>query len=377
MAILLVMLIHMFVLVPQTPLQIGVYNVLIVGWVGVDLFFVLSGFLITGILIDSRDSARYFGDFYIRRVCRIFPLFYAVAIFSFVVLPWTGLLPETKSVRFDSVGRDEIFYWLFLSNFAIAAAGLWRHGIMDVTWSLAIEEQFYLFWPFIVRAARNRLIPLCLALIAVSTIGRTIAELAGVNRVALYVLTFFRLDGLAAGAIVAVLWREWQQTRLRDWSRKTAALGLTGFLVSAMIGGTLAQWDSGAVTTAGLLFINIFFAGVLGCALCAAPGDRLYRFWTVRPLLFLGKLSFALYLFHLPIRAFIRDRLISPQWIATTPLEGFSGQLVFYAATMGVSCAIAWLSFHLYEKHFLALGRRLTRPTLVAPRPARAADATP
>ena len=132
------------------------------GGFGVDLFFVLSGFLITGILADTRGHRSFFKSFYARRVLRIFPLYYAICLFSFVVLPNLGPLLagavgegtaqtiQTKLDRFGTVGADQWYYWTYLSNFVAAKVNAWRHGILDVSWSLAIEEQFYLVWPLLV-----------------------------------------------------------------------------------------------------------------------------------------------------------------------------------------------------------------------------------
>ena len=106
------------------------------GGIGVDLFFVLSGYLITGILLDSRGSSRFFGNFYARRALRIFPLYYAVVAFSFLVLP--RFLPPAQAERFGRIAGDEPYYWFYLQNFAMARADGIRHGVLDITWSLAI-----------------------------------------------------------------------------------------------------------------------------------------------------------------------------------------------------------------------------------------------
>ena len=111
-----------------------------------------SGLLITGILVDSKGGAGYFWNFYAHRTLRIFPLYYAVVFLSLVVIPNLppGLVPSGKLANFGRIDGDELWYWLYLSNFSIARAGEWRHGILGISWSLAIEEQFYLEWPLVV-----------------------------------------------------------------------------------------------------------------------------------------------------------------------------------------------------------------------------------
>src|SRR5437762_3573688 len=116
------------------------------GWMGVDLFFVLSGFLITGILIDTKQSEGYFRNFYARRCLRIWPLYYALIVFMFVVVP--VLRPSEAHTVFEK-SSPWWGYPLFLQNFLIKIPTN-ATGPLAVTWSLAIEEQFYLVWPLIV-----------------------------------------------------------------------------------------------------------------------------------------------------------------------------------------------------------------------------------
>jgi peptidoglycan/LPS O-acetylase OafA/YrhL len=141
------MFFHMTMVPPIGTLAVAWTNLCEHGALGVDVFFVLSGFLITGILLDTLARPHYFRNFYARRVLRIFPLYYAVLGFAFLILP--RIAPST-AVRYAAVNREAIWYWLHLSNFAIARRGSFVHGILDVSWSLAIEEQFYLLWPALV-----------------------------------------------------------------------------------------------------------------------------------------------------------------------------------------------------------------------------------
>lgn len=161
MAILMVMWHHNTVLGHANPIDSWYHAISGLGAFGVDLFFVLSGFLITGILYDSKvrgpqTFGSYFGNFYARRTLRIFPLYYAVVIFSLLILPHVGDalkhvtspasadLIQTKLDRFAQVKDYDLYFWLYLSNFPIAITAKWLHGILGVSWSLAIEEQFYL-----------------------------------------------------------------------------------------------------------------------------------------------------------------------------------------------------------------------------------------
>ena len=123
------------------------------GWAGVDLFFVISGFLITGILLDSIGSEHYFRNFYVRRVLRIWPLYFALLAFVFVLLPW--IMPALRE-RIFSQCHPWQSYLVFAQNFFVRDFGI---GPVGVTWSLAIEEQFYLMWPLIILLFPRRLLP--------------------------------------------------------------------------------------------------------------------------------------------------------------------------------------------------------------------------
>ena len=114
------------------------------GWIGVDLFFVLSGFLITGILADSRNVIGRARAFYVRRALRILPLYYGVLVTLFVVIP---ILHPLHTQEYQTLAREQWWYWTYLQNWRIASAHSIDGGSLVWFWSLAIEEQFYLIWP--------------------------------------------------------------------------------------------------------------------------------------------------------------------------------------------------------------------------------------
>ena len=171
------------------------------GWMGVDLFFALSGLLITGILLDTKQSAGYFKNFYVRRCLRIWPLYYSLLFFMFVVVRF--LNPSEYHV----VVQTSSPWWafpLFLQNFLLPISTN-AAGPLGVTWSLAIEEQFYLVWPVVVRfCSFAQLRRLAVAEICLSPALRYYLSL---HRVDLYTNIFCRLDGLMAGALLALLIR--------------------------------------------------------------------------------------------------------------------------------------------------------------------------
>jgi peptidoglycan/LPS O-acetylase OafA/YrhL len=171
------------------------------GRMGVDLFFVLSGFLITGILLDTKGSAGYFKNFYARRCLRIWPLYYASLLLMF------GIIPVLRPAHGHTIFKRSSPWWafpLFIQNFLIPAPAR-ATGLLGVTWSLAIEEQFYLVWPLVVGFCSIPVLRwIALSVVCLSPVLRLFLSAMGVD---LYANTFSRLDGLMAGALVALVIR--------------------------------------------------------------------------------------------------------------------------------------------------------------------------
>ena len=167
-----------------------------------DLFFVLSGFLITGILLDAKGMHHYFRNFYARRTLRIFPLNYAFLAVTLIILP--HLLPWSLWHPYDDSKLMRFAVFAYLGNFVVAWFGVTNP--VDVTWSLAIEEQFYLIWPALILILRPQQVKiLCGVLIGVSIFSRCIMVLAGRGHDIPFIITPCRMDGLAMGAFMAVI----------------------------------------------------------------------------------------------------------------------------------------------------------------------------
>ncbi len=351
-AILGVMLFHMSMVPPKGHWAVTWANVTQNGGLGVDVFFVLSGFLISGILFEARDEPRYFRNFYARRVLRIFPLYYAVAAFSFLVLP--RLEPWTVA-KFAPVNRDAAWYWLHLSNFSIARRGQFVHGIMDVSWSLAIEEQFYLLWPSAILLMPPRAVRWsCVVLIAASCASRALLTANSASPIAVYTLTFCRLDGLALGSLVASIVRTVDRRALTAWATRAllAALALLGFMAVPLS----ASWDDLRDAACVHLLVSMFTASAIFAAL-AVPRSPPLRMFEWAPMRALGRYSYALYLFHYPITALVRDKVLPPARMPVVWGSSLPSLLFFYLVAGSAALCAAVLSWHAYEKHFLRLKR--------------------
>lgn len=352
LAILWVMLFHMGMVAEVGSIARAWRAFTLAGTLGVDVFFALSGFLITGILLRSKGQPHYFRNFYARRVLRIFPLYYAVVFFSLIVLPH---LTHSVDAKTAVIERDSIWYWLHLSNFAIARRGAFVHGILDVSWSLSIEEQFYLVWPLLVRfTSERRLYAIAASLVVVSWGSRIGLTLHGASPVAIYALTWCRLDALAIGAATALLVRRHSAVELRAWLGP-ASWGAFAFalsMVALSISNSLRWVNLTLTSTSVALATSSLIVGSL------VRGEGwLARTLAARPLTLLGRFSYCMYFVHYPVSAVLRDVLLRRVSVPLVLGSSLPAQWCFDALAIGATLAVAWLSWHLYEKHFLRLKR--------------------
>lgn len=325
-------------------------------WMGVDLFFVLSGFLITGILWDQKGSAHFLRNFYARRALRIFPAYYALLALIYIALPAMGIAGAQRYAASSSI--DQGWHWAYLSNFRIAWLGAWyQHHVPNVFWSLAIEEQFYLVWPLVVLACkRQTLIRLSLVLFLVALgLRLALAYHPNTNWVTSFVLTPTRMDGLTLGALLAMLHRsDLGHVRLR--MHASLALVLAGLPLLFLTLHRPPAWRELPIQALRFSFIALFFSALLWLAVTGPERGALQRIFRCRPLTFLGKYSYALYLWHGPAD-YLARHLFHPgeaQLIAGSRLPA---QAVYVLLASSLSIGAALLSWHILEKHFLRFKR--------------------
>jgi peptidoglycan/LPS O-acetylase OafA/YrhL len=314
---------------------------------GVDLFFVLSGFLITGILLDAKGKPHYFRNFYVRRALRIFPLYYGVLALTLLVLP--RLAPSLASSFWPAIDR-QTWLWLYGANVLQAYEGTCYLGPLNHFWSLAIEEHYYFAWPAVICfTSRPVAMRLCGGLFAASIVARICWLTAGGNDVAAEVLTPLRMDGLVLGSWLALAARG---TDGLSWLLRLAlpALVISGIPALAadvfgrrLIGLPDAAW---ACTFAALLVLVV-----------AAPR----RSWLgclgrSRLLQFFGKYSYAMYVFQLPLVYLLAPVVTAPS-LAASFRSAWLGQAVYCGLLFALTTAVALASWHGYEKHWLALKR--------------------
>lgn len=321
------------------------------GVAGVDLFFVLSGFLITRILLRTRLAPHYFRDFYARRTLRIFPLYYAYLILYF------GFV--TRFTHFDRARAIEAssyqgWVWLYATNILICLRGNYIVASVNHFWTLAVEEHFYLVWPALVRFFDpRRMLAVCGVAFAIAIGCRAIFAWGGWSLYASNVFTLCRVDSLAAGAAVAVLERTHSGAII---ARGAGRL----FLCSA---GLLALWavfpgGSGVTQfvaeTFGSSVVAVLFASCIALAVWGPAHGLPRRFFMLRFLCWIATYAYGLYVLHQPIRILLQRAL--PFETLGRHLHSYALGLVAHGALTGIiSLVVAFISYHAFEKQFLKL----------------------
>lgn len=295
------------------------------GWIGVDLFFVLSGFLISSVILEHVSDRGFFATFYFRRALRIWPIYYLTLLAVLALnaaspngYPTTGLLWHVFFVQ------NLPHYWRGVTPPFVATFG--------PSWSVAVEEQFYLFWPITIwLAGRRRVVPISCALLAVAVSARAI----GLPNC----LLGSRLDGLALGSILAVSMPS---------MRAITAVGLTG--AATLFAALITHWGDPIPRCEPIIFLAAaaLFFGVVGAAI-RLTGTRAMWPLRLRPLRWLGTVSYAMYMFHFPILVYT-PAVLSRLGVMSGPVIG----LVEMALILGLPA----ISYRFIEGPILTLKDR-------------------
>lgn len=312
------------------------------GWTGVNLFFVLSGFLITGILLDSKDTPRYYARFYYRRALRILPAYYGILL---VVIFFTRTGMVDRPVSWSFLGLSAIYLANSVRLFGVQT----DYGVL---WSLAVEEHFYLLWPFCVQKLRRGGLTILAILICVLALGcRIVAFWLGSNALGPY--TWMVADGLAMGALLAIAARNFAQNRS---AFRLIAVG--AFVVSLL--GYFADRLAGHPLFGGAIHItsfNSFYAGMVASILLLGSRFSIRN----RLLEFVGEISYGLYLIH--VLCFdLYDHYSARFWPSWQGREGNFGLIMLrFLVSAALAIAIAFLSRRYFEEPFLRLKDRLSQ----------------
>ena len=316
------------------------------GWVGVDLFFALSGFLITGVLLDAREGPGFLRHFYMRRLLRIAPLYYLVLILLLV-----GFRPSTWAE-----GRPFLLLLTHLQNTPL----WWSHPVPGPVaadtlhlWSLAAEEQFYLVWPLVVLLvpSRRRLLWVALAGIALAPVSRYLLLAHGASFEATYKLTLCRADSLLAGASLALVYRSAFRSTLLRAAPFALAVSVLACLMLAWRTGNFDYTVNRPLNLIGYTLIALASASLIALAL--SPATRTARALATPTLRFFGRFSFGLYVLHQMVASLV-DLRFGGSLHHLIPQKSVL-HLVSMALVLLFTIPLAMLSFYCVERPFLRL----------------------
>ena len=358
LAILMVVL-HNFSVVDD-PVMPGVAGHLLFasitgGWAGVTLFFVLSGFLITGILLDTQHEPGHFRRFYMRRTLRIAPLYYAVLLVAFVVLPLLGAAPAP--VLADQ--PQQFWLWTYLSNW-VEPFGLADHTFPHF-WSLAVEEQFYLLWPLLTwRRSPQTVLYWGLALAVLAPAVRIALLLNGGTPAMAYVWSPCRMDALALGGCAAAALRMPGLAAAVMARRRQLLAAAAAVFVVCVLGFRGLPRTSFGMQTLGYSMLAVSFSVLvlaLACTDLAGDVQPGLRFWRSAPLRVLARYSYGLYIIHKPLADAVGEPLMHS--LGPAMLRSTAANAAYFVVGLAASLALAALSYHLFEQRFLALKSRV------------------
>lgn len=341
LAILLVGLGHIFVEV----------NVFKIGWIGLNLFFILSGFLISQRLyhhLGEGDKYGYFKKFYHRRALRILPLYFAVLFFYFIILPW---FYSNYTLYYFDLRNAQMWYWTFLSNWWMIIYGLPKTPDLFHFWSLAVEEQFYLCWPFLFlffNSGRNQFYGILFLIVCCSLFRAT--QQSPFNT---YLNPITAAEPLLFGCFVCICVHK---NVLEKFYTAIALLAIASIfgLIFVFSKNSNFTIDNRFLLKYGYSFINILFVFFLTtCILTKYLSNSMRRFFSLNWLVWLGKYSYGIYIFHwiiLKVFAYKLENILTQMHVAKIISYLLPRLLVILSCLL-----LSYYSYHFYEKKFLKL----------------------
>ncbi|MGC1375912.1 MAG: acyltransferase [Anaerolineales bacterium] len=361
LAILMVMVYHLMLfsmyLPKNTPFREWLVQAVSMGWAGVDLFFVLSGFLITSILLRTRNDPHYFRNFYARRILRIFPLYYLAVVIVYMILPFYS--PDLDPAAVRASQPFFLFYlqnWIYIPKFS-ASFHTVVPPLFGPAWSLAIEEQFYILWPSVVYFLnRRKLFILSVAVVIFTFLARVaLVQFSSAwpsLEYFLYYSTVTRFDGLCIGALIAIVFAEserWKQVFSRfAWPVLIGALaGMVGIVL--VNSNVFALSTNPGIDMGGYTLLALG-GGALVVLVTTGPAGGILRTFFRNPVLtFFGKYSYAMYIIHVPVA------LLLLRAMKVLQFKNDFAWVVFVVLSFGLIVLGALLTWNLLEKHALGL----------------------
>jgi peptidoglycan/LPS O-acetylase OafA/YrhL len=320
------------------------HQYLFFGWLAMDIFFVLSGFLITDILIKTAGRTNYLKNFYVRRVLRVFPLYYLSLILFIWIVPHL-----TNALELGYFAEHQGWFWTFLQNWVLISRPAGGQNVLGHLWSMGVEEQFYLLWPLVFALVRNPktlLWTMAAILIAFSAfrVWIWIEQIPGISYYQFFLLT--RIDGICIGCMVALM----QKIDARFIGKHLALIVLAfagfNFLFYYI---NLKHGDS--IPYLGLLGFSTFsmIFGLLVYEIVNREHSIFSKMLDIRFLKFLGRISYGTYIFHWPL--YLLLVVFMPHFFT----DSFGHQLMVSLIATVLAFIVGHLSFRYFESYFLAL----------------------
>lgn len=334
------------------------------GWVGVQLFFILSGFLIATLLLN--EEARFgridLRAFWIRRACRIWPLYYLCVLIGFLVMPWVDGKLRSPEVA-GTVSNHLLAFLGFAGNWSLALRGPPMNFEIGILWSVCVEEQFYLVVPLLIAwvPARFRIRVVIALMAAAIALRWRLGEPGQSNQMLIQFNTFAQFDTLLSGVLLAlVLGKDPKASRVGHWAR-WLQWPLFALIIWGLSGRQLGQVGQGLGQAGRELawnpawdFVAIWACGVGLVTVAVAVRGWLQRFLSSTILVWLGKISYGLYMYH-EVAFWLKPKV-------TSNLGWFPNRAVLVViGTFATTVALAALSYYLYERPFLKLKKAWTR----------------
>jgi peptidoglycan/LPS O-acetylase OafA/YrhL len=344
LAILLVVFYHNF----------GFINYFFFGWLGVDLFFVLSGYLITNILVSTQQHPNFLRQFYIRRTLRIFPVYYLALVIFLTIFP---------ILRLNVAGlpyflNNQIWLWTYLQNWLFIAKPPGNNLLLTHLWSLAVEEQFYLIWPFVILIVKRAkvLFVFMLALLVTVIALRYFLWIYKIENFAYFNLyTFSRIDGICIGSMLALL-RTFNKKGLKKFTPAIvftlAGLNFLFYFFNKKTQFTLPFMAIVGYTTFAVLFALLVNEGVEG------KSKVISIIFNNKILKFFGKISYSLYVFHWPLHLLILPYIM--KWISISLDQRIYVLIVSASLTTLAGILLSILSYRYFERYFIRLKGKLS-----------------
>ncbi|MBO9154220.1 acyltransferase family protein [Chitinophaga sp. GCM10012297] len=332
------------------------------GRMGVNLFFVLSGFLISYLLMKERQDTGTlnFRNFYIRRILRIWPLYFAfgltMVLFAPYVLHMLGVAPD---YGLATIITNLVFLLLFAVNIQLAFFP-YNKGIVEISWSVCIEEQFYLVWPLLITLFRNRLKTLFILMLGIGFLSKllclvlpyffpslTTPQLFGIN----YVLLFDKLELFGTGMFAAYLLFHKESYKKLFSILMNKVVQLVVLVITFLFVFSVIKIEALSNTYFDHFIHAVLFGYMM--LMAVAPNSILHL---EQPLFkTLGKVSYGIYLFHTPVCQLVL--IVFLKFFGRTP-DVIIYEISYPLACLVLTCAVAYVSYEMFEKRFLKIKTR-------------------